>query len=361
MKFFPLVLVFSLAVGGCAHLGPESLKGNRLDYNLAIQQTNDQELLLNLVRLKYRDRIYFMNVERVVSTMEFNRGFGLGAVFPPDVDPTFSISPVSGSFNEKPSLFYSPLEGEKFVRQMLTSISLETILLLTRSGWSIERVLVMTLQGMNDLRNAPTASGPTPDEAPEYLAFREVARALRALQTQGLIDFGRGGSANGGNGDFELRIAPQASANPDAIRLRELLNLDPALNSYRVVLGIGASDRQTIAVSTRAMAGVLYYLSQAVAVPAEDESAGRVTVTRESGGARFDWSRVLANVLAVQVAADQPKDAAITVPYRGKWFYVADSDLQSKTSFSLLAQLMSLQAGPQAVSGTALSFSVGSP
>lgn len=357
MKNLSLLLSLALSLGGCAHLGPGSIQGNRLDYNMAIQQTNDQELLLNLVRLKYRDRLYFLNVERVVSAMEFNRSIGAGATFPPGVDPTYSLSPVSAAYNEKPSVFYTPLEGDKFVRQMLTPINLETILLLTRSGWSIERVLLQTVQTMNDLKNAPSASGPTPDLEPEFRGFREAVRSLRALQMRGLVGFGRSGSDSG---EYELRLASEAANDPNAIRFRSLLNLDPALTRYRVLIGIDAPDRQSIAVSTRAMTGVLYYLSQGVRSPKADREGGRVTQIRTASGEAFDWNAMLEGVLSIDSASARPEHAAVAVPYRGSWFYIRDNDLQSKTTFSLLAQLMTLQAGPAVAGSAALSFSVGS-
>lgn len=357
MMKIPLLISLLLTLSGCAHFGPDSIKGNRLDYNMAIQQTNDQELLLNLVRLKYRDRMYFMNVERVVSVMELNRSLGAGATIPPGTDATLSISPVSVGYNEKPSVFYTPLEGEKFVRQMLTPIGLETLLLLTRSGWSMERVFVLALQEMNGLKNAPSASGPTPEREPEFRAFRDAVRALRALQVKGLVGFGHA-NREGAEG-FELRIAHTAAQDADAVRFRELMGLDPARNRYRMVVGIGAPDNQTIAVRPRAMTSVLYYLSQAVDIPPEDQMAGRVTLTLTDAGAPFDWGQMLEDVMHIESAARKPASAAVAVPYRNGWFYIRDDDLQSKTTFSLLAQLITLQAGPAPSAGAALSFSVG--
>jgi hypothetical protein len=356
MRKTPVLLALLFALGGCANLGPGSIKGNRLDYNLAIQQTNDQELLLNLVRLKYRDRLYFMNVERVVSALEFNQSIGAGATFPPGDDPTVTVGPIAAAYSEKPSIFYTPLEGDKFVHQMLTPIGLETILLLTRSGWSIERVMLQTLQTMNDLKNAPSASGPTPDYEPEFRDFREAVRALRSLQIRGLVGFGRD---TGENGEYELRIASQAANDADAIRFRSLLKLDPTLTRYRVIIGIGAPDNQSIAVTTRAMTGVLYFLSQGVRAPKADEEVGRVTRTRTASGDYFDWNSMLDDVMSIESSATRPDNAAVAVPYRGSWFYIRDEDLQSKTTFSLLAQLMTLQAGPAVAGSAALSFSVG--
>lgn len=59
-KTLPVLLCLPLLAGGCAYHGPEALSMTRPEYNVVIQQTNDQELLLNLVRLKYRDTPYFL-------------------------------------------------------------------------------------------------------------------------------------------------------------------------------------------------------------------------------------------------------------------------------------------------------------
>jgi hypothetical protein len=260
-------------------------------------------------------------------------------------------------YNEKPSIFYTPLEGDKFVRQMLTPIGLETLLLLTRSGWSIERVFVLALQEMNGLKNAPSASGPTPDYEPEFRDFRQAVRVLRALQIKGLVDFGRN-EANGMEA-FELRFAEAADKDPDAIRFRQIMQLDPTPRRYRVVVGIGAPDKQTIAVTPRAMTAVLYYLSQAVVVPQSDVQAGRVTRTLTDAGSVFNWSLLFEDVIRIESSPDQADSAAVAVPYRKGWFYIPDDDLQSKTTFSLLNQLITLQAGPAPSAGATLSFSVG--
>ena len=62
-----LVIIFLVLIFGCAKLGPKTLKSERSNYNLAVQRTNDEELLLNLARLKYRDTPFFMEVSSVAS------------------------------------------------------------------------------------------------------------------------------------------------------------------------------------------------------------------------------------------------------------------------------------------------------
>jgi hypothetical protein len=50
-----VVLACLPMLGACAPLGPRALQASRPLYNEAVASTNDQELLLNLVRIRYRD------------------------------------------------------------------------------------------------------------------------------------------------------------------------------------------------------------------------------------------------------------------------------------------------------------------
>ena len=44
-----MALGLALLVGGCTQLGPQAIQAGRTDYNVAIRQTSDEELLLNIV------------------------------------------------------------------------------------------------------------------------------------------------------------------------------------------------------------------------------------------------------------------------------------------------------------------------
>ena len=63
-----------LLMAGCTGIGAARIEGDRNNYNQAIQQTNDEQLLLNLVRLKYRDTPFFMEVSNVASQFTFSAG-----------------------------------------------------------------------------------------------------------------------------------------------------------------------------------------------------------------------------------------------------------------------------------------------
>ena len=159
-------LVLSLIVGGCTNLGPRALRAGRNDYNVAIQQTNDEQLLLNLVRLRYRDTPLFLEVSSVTTQFAFSAGATGSATI--RSGPDQGGLGASLAYAEEPTVAYTPLQGEDFVERFLAPISLDTILLLYHSGWSFDRVLRVAVQHLNGLENASSASGPTPARHPIF-------------------------------------------------------------------------------------------------------------------------------------------------------------------------------------------------
>ena len=73
VTYFLLLALLALGPIGCLNYGPISLKSERSKYNLAIQKTNDEQLLLNLVRLKYRDTPFFLEVGSVASQFKLKK------------------------------------------------------------------------------------------------------------------------------------------------------------------------------------------------------------------------------------------------------------------------------------------------
>lgn len=370
----PLIVVPTLALmlAGCANMGPGTISGNRPAYNAAVQQTNDQELLLNLIRIRYRDTLYFTNVERIAATQEFNQSAGITGlatatsnsfIIPPTtpgstisnlLTQTLTLGPASIAVNEKPTVFYAPLEGEKFVRQMMTPMNPDLLLLLVKSGWSLDRVFSVGVQEMNGLKNAPTAAGPTPSREPEFRDFREAVKLLRALQREQLLDLARSTSSDG----IELRFTRAAAQREETARLKKLLGLSPERERFRILSGGDVTNPETIALSTRPLLSALTYLSQGIDVPSTDIKAGKVRQTVRSNGASFDWQELLEGVFHVMVSDKNPENASVVVPYRGSYFYIADNDLESKSTFVLLTQLMALHSSSP-TPGPAMSFSFG--
>ena len=336
-----LVPLFAALVGGCVSLGPTLLVGERLDYNLAVQRTNDEQLLLNLVRLRYRDTPHFLEVSSVSTQFNIAADAGLKLPFRPNSDPVDLNGGIA--YSERPTISYAPLQGEEFIERVLSPTAPEKIQLLYRSGWAIDRVLRLCVQRLNGLKNASSASGPTPTGKPDFEEFQQVTALLRVLQLRDAITLSYEQRDN--KSQLLLRLGPQPKVTAEIAELRRRLGLEPGEHEYVLVGGPAAIGGSYIAMETRSLLGTLFFLSVGVEIPTADVEAGRVTLTQTDTGAPFDWSEVVGDLFRVQTSESRPSNASVAIRYRDHWFYIDDSDLASKSTFALLTQLFSLQAG----------------
>ncbi len=340
----------ALLAAGCATAGPHAVRQAHYLYNQALVQTQDEQLLLNLVRLKYRDTPYFLEVTSLSAQYELGASASLGVTVAKGGDDSAAAG-AGAVLSERPTVTYAPLQGEEFVTQLLSPISLETVMLLPQNGWSIERVLRTTVQSVNGVPNAPSASGPTPAAEPRFRRFQDLARRFRRLQVAGevsvLYDTRPAGKVGEEHPSYTLSFEP--GANPgDVGEIRRILQLPGGGSPGEHALTVHPRERAPrgeVSLVTRSLLGVLYYLSQGVDVPPADLQAGRVTRTLAPSGETFDWHQVTRDLFRVRVADERPANAWVEVRYRDHWFYIPDDDLESKTTFGLLTQLFSLQAG----------------
>jgi hypothetical protein len=322
-------------------IGPPALQPAYLGFNEAIAAANDRQLLLNLVRLRYRDTPLFLEVGSVVSQHTRSVSGALGAeILVPGED---NIMPgVAGSLSESPVVTLAPLKGAMYARRLMEALDHRTVIGLAYAGWSLERLMVCCVQQIGTHLNAPTAAGPTPALPPLWGDFQRAAVLLRELQLRQAVRLSL-------DEDGRIYAQPEASVEPElaakARELGELLGLQRGLK--RLAFGPPRVDPPPghITLMPRSLMGALYFLSQGVEAPEEHERAGIVTVTREPGGERFDWNRVLMGTFRVRSGREAPATATLRVPHRGYWFWIDDADLESKTTFSLVSLLFALQSG----------------
>jgi hypothetical protein len=391
----------SMINAGCV-LGPNSLKNSRLNYNRAVQQTTREELLLNLVRMKYHESEEFLRVASITSQFSYDTNIGGSGAWN-------DTSLLGGGLNlgfgaqSKPTLVFGPEQGKEFNQRKLTPISEETLDLLGSKGWAIDRVLRLTVRNINDIDNATNAGGPTPQIKPDYEEFLYLCQRLRQLQLQDhsldvtrvdkvshepiqVSDLVPLGSVNGediinaANDGYRfhidetsqtatlwkneveskvrvLRFAENVKNSEDVAEICRILGLEPGLDYYELKTDIdngqfsSPSERRTglpnqrdeILLSTRSIKEMMFYLSHSVIVPERDIEDGIVRLTYDVEGNYFHWPQMTEGLFVVQSSKHKPKDAAIAVKHRGYWFYILDCDLDSKSTFNLLLELINLE------------------
>jgi hypothetical protein len=151
-----------------------------------------------------------------------------------------------------------------------------------------------------------------------------------------------------------MRFTKESDRDPRAQRLRQLLKLRPELYSYPITdvvdvspEGIRAVDGKLaevfdpdarlthIALTNRSVLDILRFAAASVDVPEREVASGRVR----------ERDVQLDEYLDVRSSKSEPSNAWLKVEYRGAWYYIPATDLNSRTSFTLLSALFASVVG----------------
>jgi len=154
-----------------------------------------------------------------------------------------------------------------------------------------------------------------------------------------------------------LRFAPASKNSPDAIRLKKLLGLKSDRYNFSIVeaelvnaekaRGIlgkspGALDPsviwEEIGLRGRSMLEIMQVASKEVMVPEEDIKLSAAGTDQKNSTDATDW-------LVIKTSESAPSNNSLSVQYRGHWFYIDYTDLQSRRAFAMLTALFSVVGG----------------
>lgn len=398
-----------LFVSGC-QMGPGAMKVGHQQYSAVLRQILNEQMLLNLVRLRYTDAPMFLQITSISTQFVFDQSGSVSAALTENVGDLDGKNPDLFSFGgtigyqERPTITYAVPNNSEFLRGLLVPIQVDQLALIAESGWSGGEVMRLAVERMNGLSNAPSASGPTPSNKPNYAEFLETIGLMRTLMGEGLIGleyeehakvvsdpipataintFGMAEVMKLGveftltdDGRYVmtrktrvlvLRFSLQSETSAEAIRLRQLLRLDPGRSRFELV---EYDDSETddldpnavwtdLALNTRSTLGIMYYAANAVEVPKEHLSAGIAMETHDDRANPFDWSELMGDLFTIHSSKARPENAAVRVRHRGYWFYISDVDHASKSTFSLVLALSSLASVPVESTKPVLTLPVG--
>lgn len=349
MKRAFYLFLCTLTLGGCKSIGPSAIRHSHGSFNQSIVQTMDEQLLLNLVRMRYRDNTFFLEIGSISDsrTMSFKAGMDDTALrihSRDSGDCPAEWNPVVGmAVSQTPTVVYTPLHGENFVKRMFAPVPLPIVLGLSQSGWNAGRIFSIFVERINDLENAPTASGPTPELAPKWESFSRFVSVLSELLDSDCLMLGI--DESNGRNRLVMELVGR-STNEDSIReFKHLLGVASGANKFAFDENFLAVSDANLRVRLRSVQGAMFYLANGIRVPDAHRARGLVTETRDENGEIFDWSRLLSNYFCVHSSKERPTNAFLRVHYRGYWFYIDDNDLTTKSTFMLLSNVFNLQSG----------------
>src|SRR5262245_15327322 len=186
MKRCPRMAVAILAssiLTACASIGPRHVVHDRFDYAEALSRSWKENMLLNLVKLRYADAPLFLDVSSIVEQYTLQGTLSAGAQFP---NPSANPSSVGGTMQwaDRPTISYQPLTGSHFTKSLLTPLKPVEVINLVQAGWPVPVVFRFGVRSINGIRAGMLSHLAAEAEDPRFV---QLVEALGRLQQRGGI------------------------------------------------------------------------------------------------------------------------------------------------------------------------------
>jgi hypothetical protein len=236
----------------------------------------------------------------------------------------------SGLYAERPTITYVPLTGAKFTESLLTPIPPPAVLFLIQAAYPVRLVFGMCVRTINDLDNHSVDPLWARQADPE---FERMVDLLERMQSAGgfAIRVEQRGEAK----SSLLAMRRKRVSKEDATAVAGILGLDPSVSEYEVNYGAVARSSRELAMQTRSLFEIMVELSARVDPPGVHVSKGFVSE------ALRDDQRI-GVPFRVKSGNGKPGEAYAAVRYLDHWFWIENSDEESKIVFVFLMLLFSL-------------------
>lgn len=336
-----LLLIVGLFCAGCITVGPGTIKRDHFDYSYAVGQTGKEELLRNIVRLRYLDAPVFLRVNSIINQYSLEGSVSLSALNSDAADARTLGG--TGKWSDRPTITYTPLSGSVFAQNLLTPIPPDALLALIQAGWSGEFLFRIGVRSINTIENESAAPVARKAADPEFRELLELWFRLRKHRILGLRRDSSGADVRFFGYIKEDTVSPELKQ--DAQRLRTILGLGNEAAEFSISYGLVPDEENEIALLTSSILEIMSELSWHVDVPSSHIETGRTMTS-------FDDQQIFNTpIFHVRSSENKPTDTYVAVFERGTWFYVDDSDLVSKRTFALLQVLLSLTESSDAARG----------
>jgi hypothetical protein len=331
-------------LAGCYTFGPGTIPHDRFNYSAAIARSRNEQMLLNIVRMRYLQIPDFLTVSSVIAGYTYQGGIGVsgqGAISP------FDESSVSGaanlSYTERPTITYTPLAGEAFSRRMLKTIPIEVLFSLGQSGWPPDILLRIGVQRIGEAENMSFRGDIQSEQGFRYEAeklerYDRVVQLMLRLEDRGAFEVVRVQEGEPPVFRFAAKMPPEQRELAD--ELKGHLGLAPDRDSFRVTDRLTARSPEEILIRTRSLLSILSFLARGVDVPEADVATNRVLVLPANVQQVIDEH----GPMRIRSQEDRPEDPHTAIRYRDRWFYLDGGDHLSKRTFATVQILFELLA-----------------
>ncbi len=332
------MLVLSMGFSSCSSMGPKTVPQDGFNYNQRVANHENEQMLLNIVRLRYLEMPRFLNVSSVINS--YTRGGAAGVNGGTNFLGKSLGGNVSANWSDRPTITYTPMTGQAFSQSLLTPLPPSVIFFLIQSGWSAERLMRLTNSAINGLHNEIGTPGEQRQADDE---FKELLDVLHQLQRAGALGMHFRGDWPKVNVEVILPEKARTDSVAQTIRkFKELLQLDQEIHVFDIEYGVILERNDQIVVQTHSILEMMSNISWYIDVPEIHVDEGRTLPT---------FNPENADLIRILYSQTKPDNAYLSIQYRDHWYYIDDRDVRSKNTFTLMQILFSMaKEGSRAVS-----------
>ncbi len=326
-----------VGASGCTSMGVRRIGPDRLEYGQALAQSWKNQILLNIVRIRYYDAPVFVEVTQIIGGYSVEHtgvaNYGHREVSDPRTWLSdFGIS-AGTKYTDRPTITYRPLTGSDYVSSMMSPIPPSALLMLMEVGWPADKVFAFGVQRVNGLDNRLALHGEMMEGDSN---FARLLKLLYEAQAAGAIGARIVKVDQVKVPYFEFReqnVSPEILAITKEIRTLLKLNPDESLHELTFG-GVPKSDRE-LSIRTRSVLQMLIAMGSYVDVPQKHVDEGRAWPAPDLPPNGQPHIRVHSGLT-------KPAETFAEVKYRGRWYWVSDTDRESKPALSFVTMVLSV-------------------
>lgn len=350
-----------MLITGCTSIGPARVHIDRGTYNNIVRDTDQEQLLMNIVRERYLEISQYIQIGSLTASYSLSQSLA-GNISATTTSPrvlTSSLSP-SVTYSDTPTISYMPLSSADFAKSLMTPVTMADFLMLAHAG-RYDHTMLFSLvfeeiNGVNsDLLNHRGRNYPTP----QYEKYQRIISILKKLYTHGDFEAPRAVVFKKDIGAL-LRFHAGRERTPEAHQLQKLLGIrrssrdiifleHPLLNELEekddmlIPNDPKTRPQNVVYVQLRSVYAMISLLGRGVRVPCKDINAH---ITRElinRDGSRYNWSMKMRDIITIYASEREPmRDVLVKAVVHNHWFYIKASDLASKDTFDAVLRLYTL-------------------
>ncbi len=341
-----LVTGSMLFLSGCSTAGLGRVQQTRGSYNTALNQSDNEQFLLNIARMRFDRSPFFVGVDSITAqtTLTYRSGIDdtkFGSQSAQGVSGAWWNLQPNIEFKQTPTVTYSPLQGTSYISGLLSPVNITQFNYLIQTNISIAIAFKLAVDNIGSLSNMADTwehdGSDGPSSGSEFSDFVTYLDRERVIEGMYLFETSYKGS------DALVIIS---KSNDVAAKISKMLHLDKTYN--RIILSSSLAQKtagNVVQFRTRSFFAILNFLSYSIDLSEQDIK--KYGISDNVSDAQY--KDLMQGLFKLKSSDSSPVNAYAKISYEGKWYYIDNGDVYSKATLMFLKLIYSLEAGEVSV------------